>query len=115
MNTLTPIFTISNSFFSLVGVIKGVITTLIGFFTFGGVAVNTYTLCGIVLNTFGGLLYFFTKYRDNIMEKFEEENLGHYELVNVENVTSKGQDSQNSNTKEDVTVYISSPDNQETS
>eukprot|EP00794_Sanderia_malayensis_P017675 gene17675-19437_t len=38
---------------SLVGVLKSVLTTLIGFFTFGGVQVTLLTILGICLNTFG--------------------------------------------------------------
>ena len=48
--------------FSLVGVVKSVLTTLIGFFTFGGVPVTFLTLSGVFLNTFGGVLYSYAKY-----------------------------------------------------
>jgi len=47
---------------SLVGVVKSVLTTFIGFFTFGGVPVTFLTVFGIFLNTFGGILYSYAKY-----------------------------------------------------
>ena len=47
---------------SLVGVVKSVLTTIIGFFTFGGVPVTFLTVTGVALNTFGGILYTYAKY-----------------------------------------------------
>ncbi len=53
----------SNYFhFSLVGVVKSVLTTVIGFFTFGGVPVTTLTVLGVTLNSMGGVLYSYAKY-----------------------------------------------------
>ena len=46
----------------MVGVVKSVLTTLIGFFTFGGVPVTFFTIMGVSLNTFGGALYSYAKY-----------------------------------------------------
>ncbi|CAB3977499.1 UDP-galactose UDP-glucose transporter 7 isoform X5 [Paramuricea clavata] len=68
---------------SLVGVVKGIITTIIGFFTFGGVAVNLYTLSGIILNTSGGILYFYTKYSDQVRQKLQQEYMSDH-VINVE-------------------------------
>lgn len=47
---------------SLVGVVKSVLTTIIGFFTFGGVPVTTLTILGVCLNSIGGILYSYAKY-----------------------------------------------------
>lgn len=44
------------------GVVKSVLTTIIGFFTFGGVPVTFLTVAGVALNTFGGMLYTYAKY-----------------------------------------------------
>ena len=48
----------------MVGVVKSVLTTVIGFFTFGGVPITFLTLPGIFLNTFGGILYSYAKYME---------------------------------------------------
>nr|XP_042906162.1 UDP-galactose/UDP-glucose transporter 7 isoform X1 [Parasteatoda tepidariorum] len=47
---------------SLVGVIKSILQTVIGFFTFGGVKFNPLNVFGITLNLFGGILYSYSKY-----------------------------------------------------
>ncbi|GIY52315.1 hypothetical protein CDAR_207791 [Caerostris darwini] len=52
---------------SLVGVLKSVLQTTIGFFTFGGVEFNSLNIFGISLNMLGGIMYTYTKY----MEKFK--------------------------------------------
>ncbi|GIY21887.1 hypothetical protein CEXT_520981, partial [Caerostris extrusa] len=52
---------------SLVGVLKSVLQTTIGFFTFGGVEFNSLNIFGIGLNMLGGIMYTYTKY----MEKFK--------------------------------------------
>ena len=57
---------------SLVGVVKGVLTTFIGFFTFGGVPASVLTITGIVLNTFGSLLYTYGKYIENIEKQIHK-------------------------------------------
>ena len=80
---------------SLVGVIKGIITTIIGFFTFGGVAVNLYTLFGICLNTSGGILYFYTKYTDQVSQILQQEYMADHE-VSVESRTANGNVNKNS-------------------
>lgn len=41
---------------------KSVLTTFIGFFTFGGVPATSLTVLGVVLNTLGGVLYSIAKY-----------------------------------------------------
>lgn len=50
---------------SLGSTIKSVLTTVIGFFTFGGVHVNNTGLAGIVLNTMGGVLYTLFKFLES--------------------------------------------------
>ena len=43
---------------------KGVITTIIGFFTFGGVPATLMTISGGTLNAFGGALYVYVRYSE---------------------------------------------------
>ncbi|KAG8185711.1 hypothetical protein JTE90_000700 [Oedothorax gibbosus] len=52
---------------SLVGVLKSIMQTVIGFFAFGGVQFSALNVFGISLNMFGGILYSYSKY----MEKFK--------------------------------------------
>ncbi|XP_065655152.1 uncharacterized protein LOC100197493 isoform X2 [Hydra vulgaris] len=47
---------------SLIGVIKGVLTTLVGFLTFGGQPITFMVVAGITLNAIGGVLYTVLKY-----------------------------------------------------
>ncbi|XP_050730848.1 uncharacterized protein LOC127005789 isoform X2 [Eriocheir sinensis] len=49
---------------SLVGVAKSVIQTLVGFFVFGGIKYHPLNIAGIVMNTFGGFMYTYTKYQE---------------------------------------------------
>ncbi|XP_074648487.1 uncharacterized protein LOC141903967 [Tubulanus polymorphus] len=49
---------------SVVGIIKSVLSTIIGMFSFGGVAVNTPTAIGIGANLVGGVLYTIAKYHE---------------------------------------------------
>ena len=56
------------------------ITTVIGFFTFGGVAVNVLTLSGVLLNTMGGVLYVFSKYRDQVSMQLQKEFIGDHSV-----------------------------------
>ncbi|XP_077999720.1 uncharacterized protein LOC144452494 [Glandiceps talaboti] len=51
---------------SLVGVIKGVITTVIGMVTFGGVQPTVMIITGIVINTIGGVWYTWIKYQERL-------------------------------------------------
>lgn len=60
--------------------VKGVVTTMIGFFTFGGVAVNMLTLSGVALNTMGGILYAYSKYCDQVNVKLQNEFIGNHVL-----------------------------------
>ena len=62
---------------SIVGVIKGVITTVIGLFTFGGVPLSILTIAGIVLNTMGGILYGYGKYRDKMTAAIGQHFIDH--------------------------------------
>lgn len=75
-----------NLHFSLVGVVKGVITTVIGFFTFGGVPITFLIVSGIVLNTIGGGIYTFAKYRENITMEINKHFVEH--TVDVEKVAN---------------------------
>ena len=59
-------------FFSLVGVVKGVLTTIIGFFTFGGVPVTVLVILGVSLNTFGGAAYSYAKYAEKMTTEIEK-------------------------------------------
>ena len=61
-NFAQTVLCILHSTYSLVGIIKGVITTFIGFFTFGGVPITLLNVGGITLNTIGGSMYTYTKY-----------------------------------------------------
>ncbi|EDV26881.1 uncharacterized protein TRIADDRAFT_22544, partial [Trichoplax adhaerens] len=51
---------------SIVGVIKGLVTTIIGFFTFGGVPATTFTVAGVSINMIGAILYTYAKYKDKL-------------------------------------------------
>ena len=53
---------------------KSVVTTIIGFFTFGGVEPTVITVIGVTMNTIGGILYTFTKYKEK-REKHTECDL----------------------------------------
>lgn len=68
--------------FSLVGVVKGVLTTIIGFYTFGGVPVTALTLIGVVLNTLGGALYSYAKYSENMASGIQKHFHKHTIKVN---------------------------------
>ncbi|XP_045605829.1 uncharacterized protein [Procambarus clarkii] len=59
---------------SLVSVAKSVIQTLIGFFVFGGVKYHPLNITGIVMNTVGGFLYTYTKYRESKKTFHKDEN-----------------------------------------
>ena len=58
--------------FSLVGVIKGVFTTIIGFFTFGGVPVTALVVLGVLLNSLGGATYSYAKYSEKVTSEIEK-------------------------------------------
>ena len=47
---------------TIVGVLKGVLSTLLGFFLLGGVKFNWLNVVGICMNTCGGVIYTITKY-----------------------------------------------------
>ena len=70
---------------SLVGVVKGVITTIIGFFTFGGVPITFLIVAGIVLNTLGGAIYTFAKYQEKMTMEMDKHFVEH--TVDVTGVT----------------------------
>uniref|UniRef100_T1ITF7 Sugar phosphate transporter domain-containing protein n=1 Tax=Strigamia maritima TaxID=126957 RepID=T1ITF7_STRMM len=49
---------------SVVGILKSVIQTVVGFFTFGGVSINPLNILGIALNTGGTIMYSVEKLRE---------------------------------------------------
>ncbi|KAK7082574.1 Meckelin [Halocaridina rubra] len=49
---------------SIVGVSKSVLQTVIGFYAFGGITFHLVNIAGIVLNTLGGILYAYAKYKE---------------------------------------------------
>lgn len=49
---------------SIVGVIKSVVTTVIGMFTFGGIQPTVLIITGISINTLGGMGYTYLKYKE---------------------------------------------------
>ncbi|XP_035221121.1 UDP-galactose/UDP-glucose transporter 7-like isoform X2 [Stegodyphus dumicola] len=53
---------------SLVGILKSVLQTVIGLFTFGGIKLNLTNAFGISLNLFGGILYSYSKYKQTIKD-----------------------------------------------
>ncbi|TKY74625.1 solute carrier family 35 [Spatholobus suberectus] len=48
---------------TIVGVLKGVVSTTLGFFLLGGVQVHALNVTGLVVNTAGGVWYSFAKYQ----------------------------------------------------
>ncbi|XP_027942209.1 UDP-galactose/UDP-glucose transporter 7 [Vigna unguiculata] len=48
---------------TIVGVLKGVVSTTLGFFLLGGVQVHALNVSGLVINTAGGVWYSFAKYQ----------------------------------------------------
>ena len=48
---------------TIVGVLKGVGSTTLGFVLLGGVEVHALNVTGLVINTFGGVWYSYAKYR----------------------------------------------------
>ncbi|XP_067139970.1 uncharacterized protein [Centruroides vittatus] len=60
---------------SLVGIIKSMFQTLIGFMTFGGVKFHYLNAIGLSLNIVGGFIYTYEKYKEKLlMIKYAEEN-----------------------------------------
>lgn len=57
--------TIANSALTttIVGVLKGVFTTALGFFVLGGVEVHALNVTGLVINSLGGVWYSYAKYQ----------------------------------------------------
>ncbi|XP_072165654.1 uncharacterized protein [Diadema setosum] len=51
---------------SIVGVMKGVVTTIIGIFTFGGVTLTTFFVLGTSLNITGALWYTYARYVEKV-------------------------------------------------
>lgn len=59
---------------SLIGVLKSVFQTVIGIFTFGGIKSNILNGFGLSLNLFGGILYTYVKYKENVMYNSIDNN-----------------------------------------
>lgn len=53
---------------SLIGVLKSILQTIVGVFTFGGIDFTPWIISGLGLNMFGGVLYTYAKYREKISE-----------------------------------------------
>ena len=47
---------------SVVGTLKTIVQTAVGFFAFGGVSLNPATIIGIIINLSGGIVYTYAKY-----------------------------------------------------
>ena len=54
---------------SVTGTLKSIIQTVIGFFTFGGISLNLFTVTGICMNLSGGIWYSIAKYREGRKKK----------------------------------------------
>lgn len=54
---------------TIVGVLKGVGSTTLGFFILGGVQVHFLNVSGLVINTLGGLWYSLAKYQEKMKNK----------------------------------------------
>ncbi|PWA94131.1 sugar phosphate transporter domain-containing protein [Artemisia annua] len=54
---------------TIVGVLKGVGSTTLGFFILGGVQVHFLNVSGLVINTLGGLWYSLAKYQEKMRNK----------------------------------------------
>ena len=54
---------------SIVGGIKGIITTIIGMVTFGGVQPTALNISGMLINTAGSIWYIYEKYVESLMPK----------------------------------------------
>lgn len=54
---------------TIVGVLKGVGSTTLGFFILGGVQVHFLNISGLVINTLGGLWYSLAKYQEKMKNK----------------------------------------------
>lgn len=54
---------------TIVGVLKGVGSTTLGFFILGGVQVHFLNVSGLVINTLGGLWYSLAKYQEKVKNK----------------------------------------------
>ena len=65
---------------SITGTMKNIIQTSLGLVTFGGVSRNIYTILGIAINMFGGLLYSYAKWTERKKE-----------LGNLKKVSSKNE------------------------
>ncbi|XP_041485430.1 UDP-galactose/UDP-glucose transporter 7-like [Lytechinus variegatus] len=53
---------------SIVGVVKSVVTTIVGIFAFGGVTLTTNMVLGISMNIVGAFWYTFAKYRESLVK-----------------------------------------------
>lgn len=51
---------------SLAGVLKSIVQTIIGMFTFGGISINIFTISGITINLSGAIIYVIAKYKEQL-------------------------------------------------
>ena len=65
---------------------------------------NSYTLFGIILNTTGGMLYFYTKYGDQVSKTLQEEYIDHE--INLEARTANGDVNKNSKMNNGVVLNV---------
>ena len=78
--------TINNSALTttIVGVMKGVLTTVLGFFLLGGIPISPVNILGIAMNTAGGVSYTFIKFKekglrmDPALAPAKTDPLGHF-------------------------------------
>lgn len=59
---------------TVVGVLKGVASTLLGFFLLGGVKLSAWHVIGIAVNTSGGVAYTCVTYREKQRRRMQEKN-----------------------------------------
>lgn len=67
---------------SLVSVAKSVIQTLVGFFVFGGVKYHPLNIAGIVMNTTGGFIYTYTKFKEGKKKQCQKDENFNKVIVN---------------------------------
>merc|ERR1719412_962427 len=74
---------------SLVGVGKSVLQTVIGLFTFGGVKFHPLNILGLILNTIGGALYSYVKYRESERKKQKSDLDKHQSIADLVSQSEK--------------------------
>lgn len=77
----------------MVGVIKGILTTIGGFFLFGGQPITVLNLLGVSLNTAGGALYAYAKYQEKQQSKQSLRAAGSKPMIEMPTTTTSGEES----------------------